>query len=54
MNAARLLRLPLSIRAPTPRQDPYFGLRGDGDAQALHDAYADTIERYRDDVRPRS
>jgi hypothetical protein len=27
---------------------PYFGMRGDDDAQALHDAYADTIERYRD------
>lgn len=27
---------------------PYFGLRGDDDAQALHDAYAETIERYRD------
>jgi hypothetical protein len=27
---------------------PYFGMRGDDDAQALHDAYADTLERYRD------
>ena len=27
---------------------PYFGMRGDNDAQALHDAYADTLERYRD------
>ena len=27
---------------------PYFGMRGDEDAQALNDAYADTIERYRD------
>lgn len=26
---------------------PYFGMRGEDDAQALHDAYADTIERYR-------
>lgn len=27
---------------------PYFGMRGEADAQALHDAYADTIERYRE------
>jgi hypothetical protein len=27
---------------------PYFGMRGEDDAQALHDAYADTLERYRD------
>jgi hypothetical protein len=27
---------------------PYFGLRGEDDAQALHDAYADTLERYRE------
>lgn len=27
---------------------PYFGLRGDKDAQALTDAYADTLRRYRD------
>jgi hypothetical protein len=27
---------------------PYFGMRGDDDAQALQDAYADTIERYTD------
>jgi hypothetical protein len=27
---------------------PYFGMRGEDDAQALHDAYADTIEKYRD------
>jgi hypothetical protein len=27
---------------------PYFGMRGEDDARALHDAYADTIERYRD------
>src|SRR3954453_22454744 len=27
---------------------PYFGMRGEADAQALHDAYADTIERYCD------
>lgn len=27
---------------------PYFGLRGEADAQALVDAYADTIERYRE------
>ena len=26
---------------------PYFGMNGPEDAQALHDAYADTIERYR-------
>jgi hypothetical protein len=26
---------------------PYFGLRGEADAQALAEAYADTIERYR-------
>lgn len=26
---------------------PYFGMRGDDDAQALHDAYDETIERYR-------
>jgi hypothetical protein len=26
---------------------PYFGMRGEDDAQALHDAYAATIERYR-------
>lgn len=27
---------------------PYFGMRGDGDARALKDAYAHTIERYRE------
>lgn len=27
---------------------PYFGMRGEEDAQALHDAYAITIERYRE------
>jgi hypothetical protein len=27
---------------------PYFGMRGDDDAQALNDAYAETIERYRE------
>jgi hypothetical protein len=27
---------------------PYFGMRGKDDAQALEDAYAETIERYRD------
>jgi hypothetical protein len=26
---------------------PYFGMRGEADAQALEDAYADTLERYR-------
>jgi hypothetical protein len=26
---------------------PYFGMNGPDDALALHDAYADTIERYR-------
>jgi hypothetical protein len=26
---------------------PYFGLRGEDDAQALKDAYADTLDRYR-------
>jgi hypothetical protein len=26
---------------------PYFGMRGPDDAQALTDAYADTLERYR-------
>lgn len=26
---------------------PYFGMRGEEDAQALSDAYADTIEKYR-------
>lgn len=26
---------------------PYFGMRGDADAQALSDAYVDTLERYR-------
>ena len=26
---------------------PYFGMRGDKDAEALHSAYADTLERYR-------
>jgi hypothetical protein len=26
---------------------PYFGMRGEEDAQALDDAYADTLERYR-------
>jgi hypothetical protein len=26
---------------------PYFGMRGAADAQALEDAYADTVERYR-------
>lgn len=27
---------------------PYFGMRGEEDAQALHDAYADTVARYRE------
>ena len=27
---------------------PYFGMRGKDDAQALHDAYADTLEHYQD------
>lgn len=27
---------------------PYFGMRGEDDAQALHDAYAETLDRYRD------
>jgi hypothetical protein len=27
---------------------PYFGMRGPDDAQALHDAYDETLERYRD------
>ncbi len=27
---------------------PYFGMRGDDDAQALQDAYADTLDRYRE------
>lgn len=27
---------------------PYFGMRGEKDAQALDDAYADTLDRYRD------
>src|SRR3954452_2187650 len=27
---------------------PYFGMRGEEDAQALNDAYADTLWRYRD------
>jgi hypothetical protein len=27
---------------------PYFGMRGEEDAQALHDAYAETLDRYRD------
>lgn len=27
---------------------PYFGMRGEADAQALHDAYADTLDRYRE------
>jgi hypothetical protein len=27
---------------------PYFGMRGEEDARALHDAYAETIEHYRD------
>ncbi len=26
---------------------PYFGMRGPDDAQALNDAYADTLDRYR-------
>jgi hypothetical protein len=26
---------------------PYFGMRGDDDAQALNDAYTDTVDRYR-------
>lgn len=26
---------------------PYFGMRGDEDAQALNDTYAETLERYR-------
>jgi hypothetical protein len=26
---------------------PYFGMRGEADAQALTDAYADTLDRYR-------
>jgi hypothetical protein len=27
---------------------PYFGMRGEADAQALADAYADTLDRYRE------
>ena len=27
---------------------PYFGMRGEADAQALHDAYAETIALYRE------
>jgi hypothetical protein len=27
---------------------PYFGMRGEEDAEALNDAYADTLERYRE------
>lgn len=27
---------------------PYFGMRGEADAQALNDAYADTLQRYRE------
>jgi hypothetical protein len=27
---------------------PYFGMRGEEDAQALHDAYAGTLDRYRE------
>lgn len=27
---------------------PYFGMRGAEDAQALHDSYADTLQRYQD------
>lgn len=27
---------------------PYFGMRGEADAQALNDAYADTLRRYED------
>ncbi|MGC2781338.1 MAG: hypothetical protein WA418_37440 [Bradyrhizobium sp.] len=27
---------------------PYFGMRGEDDAQALHDAYEDTVARYVD------
>jgi hypothetical protein len=27
---------------------PYFGMRDEADTQALHDAYADTIDRYRE------
>ncbi len=27
---------------------PYFGMRGNEDAQALLDAYTDTLDRYRD------
>lgn len=27
---------------------PYFGMRGEADAQALVDAYADTLDRYRE------
>jgi hypothetical protein len=27
---------------------PYFGMRGEADAQALNDAYAQTLERYED------
>jgi len=26
---------------------PYFGMRGDDDARALHDAYEETLDRYR-------
>ncbi len=26
---------------------PFFGMRGEEDAQALHDAYAETLDRYR-------
>lgn len=26
---------------------PYFGMRGEADATALHEAYADTVDRYR-------
>jgi hypothetical protein len=27
---------------------PYFGMRGEDDARALHDAYDDTLDRYRE------
>lgn len=27
---------------------PYFGMRGEEDARALHDAYGETIDRYRE------
>jgi len=27
---------------------PYFGMRGEDDSRALHDAYADTLDRYRE------